>query len=587
MMGEYCPMSFLLFLAQKGLFAESEVETLAQEAEQLSGGVDEALEKRGLAVDDLLAYKSEYFGIESRSLSNLKIPAEVLKIIPEESARHYSIVPLAIEHDVLEVGIVDPDNTQARDAVQFIATKLGKPFRLFVVAKTELDLVFKQYQNLSGTVERALSELNEDKSKELAAVEEEVSNLSGSQERVEEKQGETKIIEEAPVTKIVAVILKHAVDGNASDVHIEHMGEKIRVRFRVDGVMYTSLILPANVHSAIVARIKILSNLKLDEKRKPQDGRFSALMDNRKIDFRVSTFPAYYGEKVVMRILDPSKGVRSMADMGLDEKQAAILKEAIDVPYGMILITGPTGSGKSTTLYTMLSELDREKRNVISLEDPVEYNIPGVNQSQVRPEIGYTFANGLRSILRQDPDIIMVGEIRDKETAQLAVQAALTGHLVFSTLHTNTAAGVIPRLLDMEVDPYLIAPTLVLAVGQRLLRRLCPDARKEVPMSESIRLMIDKQFSDLPEAVRKNISIPDHIYDAGSSPSCPGGTKGRIGVYEFLRMDRELEHVILTNPVEPAVYEAARKKGMLTMKDDALMKAFRGVIPFEEVNNIV
>lgn len=580
-------MSFLLFLAQKGLFAESEAETLAQEAEQLSGGSDEVLEKRGLAVDDLLAYKSEYFGVESRSLVGLKIPAEVLKSIPEESARYYGIVPLAIEHDVLEVGIVDPDNTQARDAVQFIATKLGKPFRLFVIAKTELESILKQYQNLSGTVERALSELDEDKSKELAAVEEEVSSLSGNQERVEEKQGETKIIEEAPVTKIVAVILKHAVDGNASDVHIEHMGEKVRVRFRVDGVMYTSLILPANVHSAIVARIKILSNLKLDEKRKPQDGRFSALMDKRKIDFRVSTFPAYYGEKVVMRILDPSKGVRSMADMGLDEKQTAILKEALNVPYGMILITGPTGSGKSTTLYTMLSELDREKRNVISLEDPVEYNIQGVNQSQVRPEIGYTFANGLRSILRQDPDIIMVGEIRDKETAQLAVQAALTGHLVFSTLHTNTAAGVIPRLLDMEVDPYLIAPTLVLAIGQRLLRRLCPDAKKEVPMSDSIRLMVDKQFSDLPEAVRKGIAIPDRIYDAGSSPSCPGGTKGRVGVYEFLRMDRELEHVILTNPVEPAVYETARRKGMLTMKDDALMKAFRGIIPFEEVNNIV
>lgn len=580
-------MSFLLFLSQKGLFAENEIQILADEAGRLDGGTDEALIKRGLAPDDLLAYKSEYYGIEPRSLVGLKVPTEILSTIPEESARHYGIVPLAISDGVLEVGIVDPDNTQARDAVQFIATKLGKPFRLYVVVKPELDVVLKQYQNLSGTVEKALSELDGDKGRELAAVEEEVSSLSGSQERVEEKQGETKIIEEAPVTKIVAVILKHAVDGNASDVHIEHMGDKVRVRFRVDGVMYTSLILPSNVHSAIVARIKILSNLKLDEKRKPQDGRFSALMDKRKIDFRVSTFPAYYGEKVVMRILDPSKGVRSMAEMGLNDAQSAIIKEALNVPYGLILITGPTGSGKSTTLYTMLSELDREKRNVISLEDPVEYNIQGVNQSQVRPEIGYTFANGLRSILRQDPDVIMVGEIRDKETAQLAVQAALTGHLVFSTLHTNTAAGVIPRLLDMEVDPYLIAPTLVLAIGQRLLRRLCPDAKKEVPMTESVRLMIEKQFSDLPESVRKTLVIPDHIYDAGSSPSCPGGTKGRVGVYEFLRMDREIEHVILTNPVEPAVYDAARKKGMLTMKDDALQKAFQGVIPFEEVNNIV
>jgi type IV pilus assembly protein PilB len=580
-------MSFLLFLSEKGLIADSDVKTLTEEGGRLEGGLDEALMKRGLAADDLLAYKSEYYGVEPRNLSGVKVQPDVLKLIPEESARHYGIFPLAINEDVLEVGILDPDDTQARDAVQFISTKIGKPFRLFVVIKPEFNVLLKQYQNLSGTVERALSELHDEKSQALVAVEDEVSNLSGEQERIEHREGETKIIEEAPVTKIVAVILKHAVDGNASDVHIEHMGERVRVRFRVDGVMYTSLILPGNIHSAIVARIKILSNLKLDEKRKPQDGRFSALMDKRKIDFRVSTFPAYYGEKVVMRILDPLKGVRSMADLGLNEKQEAILREALNVPYGMILITGPTGSGKSTTLYTMLSEIDREKRNVISLEDPVEYNIQGVNQSQVRPEIGYTFANGLRSILRQDPDVIMVGEIRDKETAQLAVQAALTGHLVFSTLHTNTAAGVIPRLLDMEVDPYLIAPTLVLAVGQRLLRRLCPDAKKEVPMSESIRMMVDKQFSDLPESVRKTIEIPDHIYDAGSSPSCPGGTKGRVGVYEFLRMDRELEHVILTNPVEPAVYEMARKKGMLTMKDDALIKAFRGVIPFEEVSNIV
>ena len=580
-------MSFSLFLSHKGLIAENDLAALSAEAERLEGGIDEALEKRGLAIDDLLALKSEYYGIPSRSLAGVKVPPDILSLIPEESARHYNFAPIAIADGVLEIGIVDPDETLARDAVQFIATKLGKPFRLFVVAKTELNTLLKQYQNLAGTVKRALSEIDDEKTRQLEAVQAEVSNLSGEQERVEEKQGETKIIEEAPVTKIVAVILKHAVDGNASDVHIEHMGEKVRVRFRVDGVMYTSLILPANVHSAIVARIKILSNLKLDEKRKPQDGRFSARMDNRKIDFRVSTFPAYYGEKVVMRILDPSKGVRSMAEMGLNAAQTAILKEAINVPYGIILITGPTGSGKSTTLYTMLSELDREKRNVISLEDPVEYNIEGVNQSQVRPEIGYTFANGLRSILRQDPDIIMVGEIRDKETAQLAVQAALTGHLVFSTLHTNTAAGVIPRLLDMEVDPYLIAPTLVLAIGQRLLRRLCPDAKKEVPMSESIRIMIDKQFSDLPESVRKTIVIPDKIYEAGSSPACPGGTRGRVGVYEFLRMDRELEHVILTNPVEPAVYDTARKKGMLTMKDDALIKAFQGVIPFEEVNNIV
>ena len=254
---------------------------------------------------------------------------------------------------------------------------------------------------------------------------------------------------------------------------------------------------------------------------------------------------------------------------------------------GHTLVVGPTGSGKSTTLYSMLNELDREQRNVISLEDPVEYNIPGVNQSQVRPEIGYTFANGLRSILRQDPDIIMVGEIRDKETAQLAVQAALTGHLVFSTLHTNSAAGVIPRLIDMEVDPYLIAPTLILAMGQRLLRTMCAGSEKSVPLSESMRTMIDKQLADLPPAARAMIKVPDHVYDAIPTASCPSGTRGRTGVFEMLKIDRDIEHVILTNPSEQAVYDAARAKGMLTMKDDALVKAFNGVIPFGEVNNII
>jgi type II secretory ATPase GspE/PulE/Tfp pilus assembly ATPase PilB-like protein len=352
--------------------------------------------------------------------------------------------------------------------------------------------------------------------------------------------------------------------------------------------MYTSLLLPANIHNAVVARIKILSQMKLDEKRKPQDGRFSVLMEGgAKIDFRVSTFPAYSGEKVVMRILDSSRGIKKLDAMGFTPEQYAIIKEAIDTPYGMILVTGPTGSGKSTTLYAMINELDREKKNIISLEDPVEYQMIGINQSQVRPEIGYTFASGLRSILRQDPDIIMVGEIRDKETAQLAVQAALTGHLVFSTLHTNTAAGVIPRLLDMEVDPYLIAPTLILAMGQRLLRTVCPDGKKEVPMTESQRAMIERQFSDLPESIRKTIEIPDHVYDAVPSPTCPTGMRGRTGVYEFLKMDRELEHTLLTHSDEQAIYEVARSKGMFTMKDDALFKAFKGKIPFEEVNNIV
>jgi type IV pilus assembly protein PilB len=574
-------MTFLDFLVRKGVLSEegkAQIETSVRET-----GTDASalLQKSGLDGHTLLEYKGEYYGVPVRHLDGAEVPYETLKYIPEESARHYHIVPLGVVEGVLEVGITDPDNIQARDALQFISGKIGMPYKLFLIAETEIEGILKNYKNLSGEVSKALSEI--DPADAAAAATDDAASGGGDNAS---QESATHIIEDAPVTKVVSVILQYAAEGNVSDVHIEHTGEKVRVRLRVDGVMYTSLLLPVSVHSGVVARIKILANLKLDEKRKPQDGRFRATVNGRKIDFRVSTFPAYYGEKVVLRILDSGKGIKSMDTMGLNDDQKGYIKDALDAPYGMILITGPTGSGKSTTLYGMLNELDRETQNVISLEDPVEYSIPGVSQSQVRPEIGYTFANGLRSILRQDPDIIMVGEIRDKETAQLAVQAALTGHLVFSTLHTNTAAGVIPRLIDMEVDPYLIAPTLIMAIGQRLIRRVCPESKKMVPMTDSVKMMIDKQLSDLPPERRKMLQIPDHIYEAVPSPQCPSGTKGRMGVYEFLKIDRDMEHIILKNPTEQAVYEQARKNGMFTMKDDALLKSFQGLVPFEEVNNV-
>jgi type IV pilus assembly protein PilB len=578
-------MTFLDFLVKKGVLSSDGKTQIESSLQETGEDVSTLLGKAGVDAHTLLEYKGEYYGVPVRHLDGASVPYEMLKNIPEESARHYHIVPLGVVDGVLEVGIVDPDNIQARDALQFISGKIGMPYKLFLIAESEIESILKNYKNLSGEVSKALSEIDPADAAASAA-EDAASGGGGGGGNDAAQESGTHIIEDAPVTKVVSVILQYAAEGNVSDVHIEHTGEKVRVRLRVDGVMYTSLLLPVSVHSGVVARIKILANLKLDEKRKPQDGRFRATVNGRKIDFRVSTFPAYYGEKVVLRILDSGKGIKSMDTMGLSDEQKGMIKEALDAPYGMILITGPTGSGKSTTLYGMLNELDRETQNVISLEDPVEYSIPGVSQSQVRPEIGYTFANGLRSILRQDPDIIMVGEIRDKETAQLAIQAALTGHLVFSTLHTNTAAGVIPRLIDMEVDPYLIAPTLIMAIGQRLIRRVCPESKKMVPMTDSVKMMIDKQLSDLPPARRKLLEIPDHIYEAQPSPQCPSGTKGRMGVYEFLKIDRDLEHIILKNPTEQAVYEQARKNGMFTMKDDALLKSFQGHVPFEEVNNV-
>ncbi len=571
-------MSVIDILLSKNLITKDD---LREVRKRISSGepLDQVLIERGIRVEDILQARGEFLNIPVRNLGDFIVPFEALDYIPEESAVHYRFVPIGIKDGTLEVGIVDPDNIEARDALNFIASKKSIPYKIFLISIDDYNRVIESYKGITGEVTKALSELET-----VLSVDAE-STIDTKQNKLDPKS-DAIIIEDAPVVKIVATIVRYATEGNASDVHIEHMRDKIRIRFRVDGILNTSLVLPPQVHSAVVARIKVLSNMKLDEKRKPQDGRFSARIDGRKIDFRVSTFPAYYGEKVVMRILDQERGVKKLDDMGLTTKNLSLVKEAIQRPYGLILITGPTGSGKSTTLYSMLNEVDRESFNVLSLEDPIEYNMDGVSQSQVRPEIGYTFASGLRTTLRQDPDIIMVGEIRDKETAQLAVQAALTGHLVYSTPHTNNAAGVIPRLIDMGVDPYLIAPTLILAIAQRLVGLLCPGGGKPIPVDGSIKMMIDKQFSDLPEQYKKEISFSNTIYQISPTSDCPRGTRGRMAVFEAFKMDKEIENVILKNPTELEISRLLRQKGMLVMKEDAILKAFEKTIPFEEVNKL-
>src|SRR3989338_493457 len=569
-------MTLLDILAKKGIITEADIHALTERANALGGDIESALMNYGLKREDIVAGKAELYGIPLQNLEGKDISFDVLKYVPEESAAFYRFAPIGVSDGALLLGIVDPDNMEALDAISFISSKLGMPYKLFLISEDDFEKVLQSYKGLSGEVTKALSELETELGPEKAA---RASGMPGA-------ATETHITEDAPVTKIVATILHYAAEGNASDIHIEHMGEEISVRFRVDGILNTSLLLPTKVHAALLARIKILSNMRLDEKRKPQDGRFSARIEGHRIDFRVSTFPSYYGEKAVMRILDTEKGVKPLHEMGLSERNFSLVREAIQKPYGMILISGPTGSGKSTTLYAMLNELDREKSNVLSLEDPVEYNIPGVSQSQIRPEIGYTFATGLRHTLRQDPDIIMVGEIRDKETAQLAVQAALTGHLVFSTIHTNNASGVIPRLIDMGVDPFLIAPTLILAMAQRLVQLICPDSGKAVPVDGSIKALIDTEFRDLSEQFRKDIPFAKDVLQLEVTARCPKGTRGRVAVFEILKMDRELEEVILKNPAESEVRRVGRKQGMLTMKEDAVVKAFRHEIPWEEVNKL-
>jgi len=576
-------MAILDTFVKNGIIKKEALPELTKRMKE-GGSLESALGAVGVKKQDILRGRGFYYNLPVRDLEGKAVPSNILEYIPEDSVKYYHFAPLSVVKGVLEIGVTNPENIEARDALQFIATNLGMPFKIFLIGEDDFNLVLNSYKGLTGEVTKALSDLEVDISQTVA--DEIIKETPDGKEAEEAQKPKAHVVEDAPVAKIVAVILRHATEGGASDVHIEHTGEHIRVRFRVDGELFTSLILPIAVHGSLVARIKILSNLKLDEKRKPQDGRFSARIDGRKIDFRVSTFPAYYGEKVEMRILDTEKGVKTMTEIGFRPNELALMRETIKRPYGIILLTGPTGSGKSTTLYSMLNELDKETQNIVSLEDPVEYNMVGVNQSQVRPEIGYTFASGLRTTLRQDPDIVMVGEIRDKETAELAIQAALTGHLVFSTLHTNTAIGAIPRLVDMGIDPYLIAPTLIMSISQRLIKTICPGAKKEVGDKEAMKMMVDKEFKDLPKEFKDKLNLDRPLYEAMPTPECSTGTRGRMPVFEIFAVDKEIERIILSEPTEMKLWEAARKKGMLSIKEDAIIKCMDGLIPFQEVNTV-
>jgi type IV pilus assembly protein PilB len=530
--------------------------------------------------------------IPVRSLGDAKVPYDVLRYIPEESANHYGIVPLGVVEGALEVGMLDPDDIQGIDALNFIARASGMPFKVYRVAREDFDRVLAMYRGLGGEVERAVTDLESEQKQDKAkapgkgSASSEAASLDLDDPSIGRGPGEgmPKIQEDAPTIKIVSTILRYAVDGKASDIHIEPQSSGVRVRYRVDGDLYTSVILPLSTHRALIARVKVLASIRLDEMRKPQDGRFSATIDGRQIDFRVSTFPTYNGEKVVIRILDREQGFIPLDQIGLTPRNLELMRKAVSAPHGLVLISGPTGSGKSTTLYSMLTEIDREKKNVLSLEDPIEYYVEGVIQSQMRPEIGYTFANGLRTTLRQDPDVIMVGEIRDGETAKLAIQAALTGHLVLSTIHTNDAVGTIPRLIDMGVEPYLIPPVLIASIAQRLVRTFCEGGAKETPISASARKSIEAQLSSLPEQYR--FKIPENVYEPVRTPTCPMGLRGRMAVFEVLEMSPAIEKIVLENPVDSKLWAAARAQGMLTMQEDAMMKAFEKRTPFSEVNTL-
>jgi type IV pilus assembly protein PilB len=573
--------TFSDFLIDKKLIDPAVLSDLEKESAETNKSLEEIILGRELIEErKFYEFKSQFLKIPFKDLSGHKVEPEIFKIVPLETAQHYRFVPIGVDAKkrVLEAGMLNPDDIDAKEALKFVAHRNNLTPKVFIITFTDFKDILKEYSSLKGEVGEALDELK----KEIEE-EKKIDPEKTEKEKIE------KIAEDAPITKVVALIIKHAIEQRASDIHIEPEEKSIRIRFRVDGVLKINLTLPLRIHPAIISRIKILSNLKIDETRKPQDGRFFTETNGKKIDFRISTLPTYAGEKIVMRILDPTVGLKSLADLGLEDRNLEIIDRSIKKPNGLILVTGPTGSGKTTTLYSILHLLNQEGVNIISLEDPIEYYIDGISQSQVRPEIGYTFANGLRSILRQDPDKIMVGEIRDGETAALAVHAALTGHLVLATLHTNDAIGVIPRLIDMGVDRYLIPPTLIAAIAQRLVQRLCPESKKEVKPSADIVELIDKEISGVSEETLKrfNVKKPYTLYEPQFSNECPRGTKGRVGVFEIVEMTRQLEEIVLKEPSETRIREEAKRQGMTTMLQDGVIKALRGLVGLEEVRREV
>jgi len=532
------------------------------------------LSERMVPEEQFYRAKGEFLGIPYVDLKTQEVDAEALSAIPVDASRTYNFVAFAKADNTLHIAMAKPDDFQALEALRFLTKNTGARTEIHIASLTSIaSALGKAVGGLSGEVETAIREFN-------VEVEE------AKKEVVKEDREVEKIVGEAPVTKAVAVIIRHAIDGRASDIHIEPSAENVRARFRVDGVLYTSLILPAKVHDALISRIKILSNLKIDEQRIPQDGRFSTAAGGHEYDFRVAIMPTVYGEKVSLRILDKSQGALPFEKLGYTGTRLEHLKKALTRPYGLILITGPTGSGKSTTLYTALDSINSAGVNIVTLEDPVEYHIAGANQTQINADVGLTFASGLRSVLRQDPDVMMVGEIRDHETGSLVVHSALTGHIVLSTLHTNDAIGAIPRLIDMGLEPFLLAAILRLVGAQRLVKRVCQYCKQEVPLPAEFRDIIRKELSRIPdgEKVEENQRNPTVLYEGKGCRECERkGTKGRIAIVEVVPISEALRAAIAARRTHDELSKIAAEEGLITMRQDGFLKALSGLAPLQEV----
>lgn len=574
-------------------------EQIAQAEEQIKGtkkSLQEVVLKSGLMSErDLTKAYADHVGVPFVEIDPKELDKGALKLLPERIARKYHVAVIGIganDHKIL--AMEDPDDVQAID---FLQKELGSDLDIRIATSQDILAAIDQYRgNISSELTKVIAE--------------------DEPEAEAEEVAEDEIAEDSPIAKTVNLILEYAIQGGASDIHIEPREDTIIVRYRIDGILREAQKLPRKLQAALVSRIKILSNLKIDERRVPQDGRFKISMNNRRYALRVSTLPITDGEKVVMRILNESSQAPTLQELGYWGSALATINNAIVQPHGMILMTGPTGSGKSTSLFAILSMLNKPSVNISTVEDPVEYRIPGTNQTQVNPKAGMTFVAGLRALLRQDPNIIMVGEIRDSETADLGVQAALTGHLVFSTLHTNNAATCLPRLLDMGIEPFLIASTVRAVVGQRLVRRLCPECREPYKPDEATLKQVDTIFSLDQAAVMKAIHELEAIAlkeglgapaagqagelneqsttasgivrlwqpkEGGCDACNHTGYKGRMGIYEVLNNSSEVQKLIVTNATSETIQDQAVKEGMLTMQLDGLIKALRGQTSIAEI----
>lgn len=579
-------------LVEQKLVSLETLKTLHEEAKSSGEPFLSLLVSKGhVGAEDLTKCVARVTKVPYVKLQNVKVDQQVLSLLPQDVAERYMAVPLGEMQNRLVVAMLDADNVQA---VDFLSNRIGRPLKVYLASQEGIEHVLHQYSlDVGKDVSEALDVSTEaeyitaeDKEKEQAA---------------RNKDSIQTIVQDSPISKALSAILEYAAKNRASDIHIEPLERELKIRCRIDGVLREVMKLPKSTEPPLVSRIKILSNLKIDEHRIPQDGQFTVVVDRKAIDLRIAISPVVWGEQVVIRLLDKSGTSLKLEDMGYSGRALRTIRDGIKNPNGMILTSGPTGSGKSTSLYALIQEIKSDEINIVTLEDPVEYKMSGINQIQVNHDVGLTFATGLRSILRQDPDVVMVGEIRDAETATLAVQAALTGHLVFSTLHTNSAAGILPRLLDMGIEPFLIASTVRTVIGQRLVRRVASKNEKyqssaaEVDAihftlgdllpkkAEEVKdISADLGYGDLPLATDTAYTLTKGL----DSPETPGGYKGRLGLYEVFNVTENIQDLIIQRATSADIQAAAQQQGMITMRQDGYLKALEGRTTLNEVNRV-